>query len=82
EQAAQSKDLVTYNGKAFDWPQVKTRHTLLRDSVPELPIFGHFDLLHGARRLWKDELESCRLANIEREKLGSFRQDDVPGYMA
>ncbi|GAX89434.1 ribonuclease H-like domain-containing protein [Effusibacillus lacus] len=78
----ESKHLVTFNGKAFDWPQVRTRHTLLRDSVPHLPAFGHYDLLHGARRLWKRELESCRLSIIELEKLGIQRHGDVPGYMA
>lgn len=74
--------LVTFNGKAFDWPQVKTRHTLIRDIVPQLPSFGHYDLLHGSRRLWKHELESCRLSNIEQHKLGIRRKNDVPGYMA
>lgn len=76
------KNLVTYNGKAFDWPQVKTRHTLLRDLVPKLPLFGHYDLLHGARRLWKDQLESCRLSVIEQEILQFSRTEDTPGYMA
>jgi len=77
-----STQLVTYNGKAFDWPQVKTRHTLIRNCVAELPSFGHYDLLHGARRLWKEELESCRLSVIEQAKLGVHRKDDVPGYLA
>ena len=36
------KTLVTYNGKSFDWPQVKTRHTLVREHVPKLP---HLDIL-------------------------------------
>lgn len=74
--------LVTYNGKSFDWPQVRTRHTLLRGAVPALPALGHFDLLHGARRLWREDLESCRLSLIEPEKLGVSREHDVPGYMA
>ncbi len=82
EEVTSSTHLVTFNGKSFDWPQVKTRHTLLRDLVPQLPSFGHFDLLHGARRLWKHDLESCRLSLIEREKLGVFRTNDVPGHMA
>lgn len=76
------KNLVTYNGKAFDWPQVKTRHTLLRDLVPQLPQFGHYDLLHGSRRLWKDHLPSCRLSIVEQHILQVQRQDDTPGYMA
>ncbi|MGG1660773.1 ribonuclease H-like domain-containing protein [Brevibacillus sp. NRS-1366] len=82
EHAGKSSHLVTFNGKSFDWPQVRTRHTLIRDQVPALPVFGHFDLLHGARRLWKAELESCRLGIIEQEKLDVFREDDLPGYLA
>jgi uncharacterized protein YprB with RNaseH-like and TPR domain len=77
-----STHLVTFNGKSFDWPQVKTRHTLVRSLVPQLPALGHYDLLHGARRLWKHELQSCRLSLIEREKLGVVRHQDVPGHMA
>ncbi|WP_078553471.1 ribonuclease H-like domain-containing protein [Bacillus alkalicellulosilyticus] len=75
-------NLVTYNGKAFDWPQVKTRHTFVRNEVPKLPAFGHFDLLHGARRLWKKELPSCKLSIVEKEILGYHRVEDTPGYLA
>ncbi|MCC3358385.1 ribonuclease H-like domain-containing protein [Bacillus sp. REN16] len=74
--------LVTYNGKSFDWPQVKTRHTLIRDALPKLPDFGHFDLYHAARRLWKNKLDSVRLSNVEKEILDIKRSDDVPGYLA
>ncbi|PLR66812.1 ribonuclease H-like domain-containing protein [Bacillus sp. UMB0893] len=77
-----TKTLVTYNGKAFDWPQVKTRHTLVRDLVPGLPAFGHFDLFHAARRLWKDRLDSVKLSIVEREILMIQREHDVPGYLA
>jgi uncharacterized protein YprB with RNaseH-like and TPR domain len=76
------KNLVTYNGKSFDWPQVKTRHTLIRDYVPSLPAFGHFDLLHGSRRLWKDTLPSVRLSIVEKEILDVRRVEDTPGYLA
>lgn len=76
------KSLVTYNGKAFDWPQVKTRHTLIRDAVPNLPEFGHFDLLHASRRLWKTQLPSVRLSIVEKEILGIEREGDTPGYLA
>lgn len=74
--------LVTYNGKAFDWPQVKTRHTLLREQLPKLPDFGHFDLLHAARRLFKHDLESCRLSQVEQDILKLERTEDTPGYLA
>ncbi|AGK54658.1 ribonuclease H-like domain-containing protein [Bacillus sp. 1NLA3E] len=76
------KTLVTYNGKAFDWPQVKTRHTLVRDHVPKLPEFGHFDLYHASRRMWKHKLEKMKLSIVEKEVLGIERKDDVPGFLA
>lgn len=81
-QGINSKTLVTYNGKAFDWPQVKTRHTLIRESVPSLPDFGHFDLFHAARRLWKNELDSVKLSNVETEILNITRENDIPGFLA
>lgn len=76
------KTLVTYNGKSFDWPQVKTRHTLVREHVPKLPQFGHFDLFHAARRLWKHKLDRLKLAIVEKEVLGIEREDDIPGFLA
>jgi uncharacterized protein len=75
-------NLVTYNGKAFDWPQVRTRHTLVRDQVPKLPKFGHYDLLHASRRLWKETLPSCRLSIVEKEILNINRDGDTPGSLA
>jgi uncharacterized protein len=76
------KTLVTYNGKSFDWPQVKTRHTLVREHVPKLPAFGHFDLFHAARRLWKHKLDRVKLNVVEKEVLGVDRVDDIPGFLA
>lgn len=76
------KTLVTYNGKSFDWPQVKTRHTLVREHVPKLPAFGHFDLFHAAKRIWKHKLERMKLAMVEKDVLGVNRVDDIPGYLA
>lgn len=74
--------LVTYNGRAFDWPQVKNRHLFVQNEVPTLPEFGHFDLLHASRRLFKHELEHVRLMEVEKEQLGFFRTEDTPGFLA
>lgn len=74
--------LVTYNGKSFDWPQLKTQHTLIREHVPQLPEFGHFDLYHASRRLWKDQLAHVKLAAVESEILDIKREEDIPGYLA
>lgn len=74
--------IVSYNGKSFDWPQVRSRHAFLRRELPKLPEAGHIDLLHAARRFWKDELPSCRLAIVEEHKLHNKRLNDTPGSLA
>lgn len=76
------KNMVTYNGKSFDWPVLKSRHTLIREHVPKLPPFGHFDLYHAARRLWKHRLERLKLSIVEKEILEFERKDDIPGFLA
>jgi uncharacterized protein YprB with RNaseH-like and TPR domain len=70
--------LVTYNGKSFDQPLLETRYTMCRARHP-FASMAHLDLLHGARRLFKLRLESCRLVNLEYQILGLEREGDVPG---
>ena len=77
ERIARASLLITYNGKAFDWPLLRTRFVLARIPVPELP--PHLDLLHCARRLWSARLPNVRLTEVERSVLGQWRHDDVPG---
>lgn len=74
--------LVTYNGKSFDVPQLETRWTLNRHTIPPLLTHDHIDLLHGSRRVWKEEIATFKLTNIEEEKLGFFRDGDIPGHLA
>lgn len=74
--------LVTYNGKSFDVPQLETRWTMNRKTLPPLLTHSHIDLLHGSRRIWKEELGTFRLPAIEEEKLGFIREGDIPGHMA
>lgn len=72
--------LVTYNGKAFDAPLLKTRYTLNDIPVP-FDDYVHVDLLHLARRLWRDRLPSRTLKYIEENVLGAPRtSEEVPGY--
>jgi uncharacterized protein YprB with RNaseH-like and TPR domain len=78
--------LVTFNGKSFDMPLLRTRFVMARLDAPTEP--PHLDLVHVARRLHRPRLEtarhagrevwSCRLTTIEREVLGFERHDDVP----
>ena len=72
--------LITYNGKSFDQPLLETRFTMCRARHP-FARMEHLDLLHGARRLYKLRLESCRLVNLENEILGVERDGDVPGEL-
>ena len=73
--------LITFNGRSFDWPILRTRFTLARRPTP-LPDAPHLDLLSLARRLWRRRLESCALSSLETSILGVQRaDDDVPGYL-
>lgn len=83
--AAERPVLITFNGKAFDWPLLENRFTMTRSiAVPRLA--AHLDLLHPARALWKLRLGSVRLADLERKvldpsRLGWTRDDDVPSSL-
>ena len=70
--------LITYNGKSFDVPLLETRCTMNRRKSP-FSRLKHVDLLHGARRLWRLKLESCRLQELEKRILGHERVGDVGG---
>lgn len=77
---AQFDVLITYNGKTYDQPLLETRYRMSRFRPPfeRLP---HFDLLFGARRLWKLRFDSCRLVDLENQILGVEREGDLPGEM-
>jgi uncharacterized protein YprB with RNaseH-like and TPR domain len=72
--------LITYNGKAYDQPLLETRYRMVRARTP-FTHMEHLDLLHGARRLWKLRLESCRLVDLENQILGVERQGNLPGEL-
>ncbi len=72
--------VVSFNGRAFDLPLLRTRFTLSRMSL-SLAEHPHFDLLLPARRLWRARLKSCALGSLEREILGIARDgSDVPSW--
>ncbi len=79
ERVQQSSCLVSFNGKAFDWPLLRSRFVLNRVTAPALP--PHLDLLHCARRVLKSRLKSVRLVELERQVLGMYREDDVSGAL-
>ena len=73
--------LVTFNGKSFDVPLLTTRF-IHHGWRPPFQETAHVDLLHLARRLWRDRLPSRTLGNLEVQILGAERTDeDVPGWM-
>jgi uncharacterized protein len=80
EDLAGADGVVTYNGRAFDLPVVRSRMTLARVEHPPADA-AHFDLLHPARALFGPRLGSCRLADIERRILRLDRLDDIPGSL-
>jgi uncharacterized protein YprB with RNaseH-like and TPR domain len=69
---------ITFNGKSFDLPYLRERAKYHRLEL----VFpaGHLDLLHHARRAWRDRLPNCRLATLEWHILGRHRGADVPGW--
>ncbi|RDI98667.1 exonuclease [Dyella solisilvae] len=73
--------LVSYNGKSYDAPLLKTRFRLHRRACP-LDGLTHIDLLHPVRRRWRGVWENCRLATAERQLLRVVREDDLPGSEA
>ncbi len=73
--------VVTFNGKSFDMPLLKTRFKMNRLVVPFLN-WAHLDLLHLSRKIWKLRLPSRALKDLEQEILHLPRTDDeVPGWM-
>ncbi len=77
ERIAASSCVVSYNGKAFDWPLLRTRFVMNRVKAPPLP--PHLDLLHCARRAFKARMASLRLCEMERELLSMIREHDIDG---
>jgi uncharacterized protein len=72
--------LVTFNGKGFDAPLLRTRYAL--NSIPcPFDGFSHIDLLPLARRLWRDRLPSRALKYLEEHIMSAPRaSEEVPGY--
>lgn len=76
----ESDVLVTYNGKSFDIPLLRSRFVMARQNPTPLDV-EHIDLLHGARRVYKRRLYSCTLTDIESQVLDIEREEDLPGKL-
>lgn len=70
---------VSYNGKTYDLPLLRTRCIFHRQR-PRLDK-PHLDLLHPARRFWRGRLSDCSLGSVEQAILGLRRLSDVDGFL-
>jgi uncharacterized protein YprB with RNaseH-like and TPR domain len=78
---APCETVVTFNGKAFDLPLLNARYITNGWPFP-LKEAAHLDLLHLARRLWRERLPSRALGYLEEHILGQTRtEEDTPGWM-
>jgi uncharacterized protein YprB with RNaseH-like and TPR domain len=76
-----SRALVTFNGKSFDIPFLQTRFIMQGMTFPFSGIC-HLDLLHLARKLWRERLPSRSLIDIEAKILDILRDvEDVPSWI-
>lgn len=75
------KSTITFNGKSFDLPLMRSRYILNKFPDP-LIEFSHIDLLHLSRRIWKSRLTDRSLKQLEKEILHYVRSsEEVPGWM-
>src|SRR5574338_529744 len=73
--------VVTFNGKSFDVPLLNTRYVLKGLTSP-FGSYEHLDVLHIARKLWRDRLPSRALSELEKEIVQFYRtEEEVPGWL-
>jgi uncharacterized protein YprB with RNaseH-like and TPR domain len=71
---------ASYNGKSFDLPLLRTRWIMTLRS--EITVDeSHLDLLHPARRLWRDRYGSTGLKQLEESLFDEGRINDIPGSL-
>lgn len=73
--------LVSYNGKRFDVPALRTLETLHQRDAGAARA-AHWDLLYPVRRAFRGTWPDCRLITAERMLTGKARGDDLPGSEA
>ena len=72
--------LLTYNGKTFDIPLLRSRYRINRQDIP-FEKMPHFDFIHPCRRLFKKHFDSLNLTHLEYRILGFERSEDVPSHL-
>ncbi len=71
---------VTFNGKTYDIPLLKTRYIFNRLDT-QFEKWLNLDLLHLVRRIYERRIQDCSLVSCERNVLGFHRENDIPGDM-
>jgi uncharacterized protein len=71
--------LLSFNGRSFDWPLLRSRYVMNR--LPPPPERPHVDLLHCARRVFRHHLEQLKLSTLEKRVLDVHRHGDIDGAM-
>lgn len=69
--------LVTYNGKTFDIPFLRSR--AVHHRIGFSAAIPHLDLLWMVRRRWKNVLPNCKLKTLEWRVLRRLRAGDIDG---
>jgi uncharacterized protein YprB with RNaseH-like and TPR domain len=77
---SKTSSLLTYNGKSFDIPLLRTRFRINRLKVP-FANYPHIDLLHPCRRIYRNHFDTFNLTFLEAMILGYERADDVPSHL-
>jgi len=72
--------LLTYNGKSFDIPLLRTRYRINRLAIP-FTGYPHIDMVHPCRRIYKKHFESFNLSLLEAMIVGFERVNDVPSHL-
>jgi len=80
EELAPFRACASYNGKCFDLPLLRTRFVMALRADLSVDD-SHLDLLHPARRLWRDRFGSTSLRQLEDSVLDVVREDDIPGAL-
>jgi len=80
EDLNETSSLLTYNGKSFDIPLLRTRFRINRLKVP-FTDYPHIDLLHPCRRIYRNHFDIFNLTYLEAMILGFERTDDVPSHL-
>lgn len=73
--------VVTYNGKSFDIPIMRSR-LIQNQFSPDLVSWQHVDILQLVRQIWRYSFDSRSLKDMEVQVLKFIRtEEEVPGWM-